>query len=500
MRVGKFFATFLFFFFVIVGTRGVVDASFDDVDKDYIYADAINTLASQKVFKGYTNGKFKPKENVSRGQMATVAVRAAGLDFLKYASPVAEWVDCDMFPDVTIDSPHKEDICIAASFGFLKGYSDGTYKPDKKVSDREAYKIIIRTLTNVQIDKDEDLVAYQKQAEALEVVPYTIAYGRRKGSPRVDAKRGEIGFMVNTILNMYKRSQKIYECWENPRSNASSSVGNIDFSPNDARETVKDRVDEEPLYGLCNMKLYMMDDGTWVWKVHTKNYLVVLNADDGTILSVDGDDVDPDSSDDDILSYSDIIDIVLEMDNVDSDADILSIFLDLVDNVYHIILRDGSTYKFDATTGDMIGGGGGTQDPDHGKLTLKEGIQMAEEFLKDEYGLEDLDISSATMTSFYDFPIIRVRFMGEDSGNGYKHKVVELNSKSGDVLKFITEGMIKYRKVLTVSDALVSIALREDTHYDEVELMEKTEGMYVYKIKMGNKVFMIDAVDGGLVK
>lgn len=49
--------------------------SVSDIPNDYFYADEIASVIESGVFKG-SNGKFQPNANITRGQMATVLVRA----------------------------------------------------------------------------------------------------------------------------------------------------------------------------------------------------------------------------------------------------------------------------------------------------------------------------------------------------------------------------------------------------------------------------------------
>ena len=55
-------------------------SQFPDVPEDHIHAGAINVLASEGWLKGYTDGTFGPWDKMTRGQLATVLARGAGLD------------------------------------------------------------------------------------------------------------------------------------------------------------------------------------------------------------------------------------------------------------------------------------------------------------------------------------------------------------------------------------------------------------------------------------
>ena len=70
--------------------------AFPDVDGDYWAAKQINELNAKGVIVGYPDGSFKPDENVTRAEFASMAIKALGQEDIQVAQPVN-------FSDITQD-------------------------------------------------------------------------------------------------------------------------------------------------------------------------------------------------------------------------------------------------------------------------------------------------------------------------------------------------------------------------------------------------------------
>ena len=80
---------------VAVIAIGVMPAlAFPDVSKDYWAASQINLLSEQGVIVGYPDGTFKPDDNVSRAEFASMAIKALGQEHTTVAQPV-KFTDID---------------------------------------------------------------------------------------------------------------------------------------------------------------------------------------------------------------------------------------------------------------------------------------------------------------------------------------------------------------------------------------------------------------------
>ena len=96
------------------------------------------------IIKGYEDGSFKPDASISRAEFAAIAARF---------DP-----DGDKTPATFSDvSSHwaKDEISIAANHGWIKGYEDGSFKPDQKITRAETMTLVNRVLKRLPETKDD---------------------------------------------------------------------------------------------------------------------------------------------------------------------------------------------------------------------------------------------------------------------------------------------------------------------------------------------------------
>ncbi|MTV27262.1 S-layer homology domain-containing protein [Nitriliruptoraceae bacterium ZYF776] len=97
-------------------------SSFPDVPGDSPHVDAIGALAASGITSGFRDGTYRPREFVTRGQMATFL--ANGLDL-----PAGNAT----FDDVPADYAHAAGIAAIADAGITSGFGDGTFRPNALV-------------------------------------------------------------------------------------------------------------------------------------------------------------------------------------------------------------------------------------------------------------------------------------------------------------------------------------------------------------------------------
>jgi hypothetical protein len=118
--------------------------SFDDVHPDSVHREAIEELARREVVFGWPDGTFRPANAVTRGQLASIVARAAGL----------EPVDGDRFSDVE-GSVHEGAIYALEERGIVTGYEDGTFRPAVPVQRDQAASLLARWLGLDPVEEDQ---------------------------------------------------------------------------------------------------------------------------------------------------------------------------------------------------------------------------------------------------------------------------------------------------------------------------------------------------------
>ena len=111
--------------------------NFSDVSADKWYNNAVSTLSRMGVIGGYADGTFRPDAPISRAEFAKIAVSFTQNN----GSAVYNY-----FTDVKTTDWFAPYVTAAKDAGLIEGYSDGSFKPESKITRAEACAIVNRTL------------------------------------------------------------------------------------------------------------------------------------------------------------------------------------------------------------------------------------------------------------------------------------------------------------------------------------------------------------------
>ena len=121
------------------------NAAFKDVkDIDETYAEAVEVLTGMKVFKGYEDGSFLPKNAITRAEVAAIVYRIYTGD-VKDAY-VKNYETYNKFGDMAGAGWAKGYIGYCANAALVKGYPNGTFAPSGKVTGYEVLAMILRAV------------------------------------------------------------------------------------------------------------------------------------------------------------------------------------------------------------------------------------------------------------------------------------------------------------------------------------------------------------------
>ena len=112
------------------------DTGFGDVATSYTHAGSIGAIVDAEITTGYTDGTFRPRDPVTRAEMASFLVRAR--------SDLRETDGDHGFPDVGATNGHAAAIAAIAEAGITTGYTDGSFGPRRAVTRGEMASFIVR--------------------------------------------------------------------------------------------------------------------------------------------------------------------------------------------------------------------------------------------------------------------------------------------------------------------------------------------------------------------
>ncbi|WP_442596771.1 S-layer homology domain-containing protein [Neobacillus sp. D3-1R] len=140
-RFGKYSAIAVVFVLLISlftsqANADSVSIEFSDVPKDKPYASAVYELAERNIIGGYKDGTFKPGAFITRGQAAAIITKLLNLDTKNVKDPE--------FKDVSPKLWSYKAIAVVAEKGIFRGYGDGRFGPNDKITRAQMASILIK--------------------------------------------------------------------------------------------------------------------------------------------------------------------------------------------------------------------------------------------------------------------------------------------------------------------------------------------------------------------
>lgn len=116
------------------GEVGNKRSSFRDVEDFRWYADYVGYMREQGLISGYPDGTFKPRDNITRAELAAIISK---LNNLSNPTEIS-------YPDVKTQYWARDAIKNVVNTGIMTGYPDNTFRPNNNVTRAEAATIINR--------------------------------------------------------------------------------------------------------------------------------------------------------------------------------------------------------------------------------------------------------------------------------------------------------------------------------------------------------------------
>ena len=119
---------------------------YSDVTRADWYNTAVSTLSSMGIITGYPDGTFRPNAAITRAEFAAIAARFdndGDKTAAKFSDIASHWA--------------KDEISIAYNNGWINGYPDGTFGPQRDITRAETMTLVNRVL-NRQPETEDDLL------------------------------------------------------------------------------------------------------------------------------------------------------------------------------------------------------------------------------------------------------------------------------------------------------------------------------------------------------
>ena len=172
-------------------------------DIQYNWAkDAITYLIDEGILSGYPNGKFMPENEITRAEFSKIVAKA----FAIRPTGKAQFKDIDK-------SWAKAYIIALSEHGIVKGFPDGTFRPNRKITRAELVAMLMRvaklddkmliqnqnTPSFMDVDGKNWAFPYVETAQRLGVVPVHFGVMFEPDTP---ATRAETAWMVKSLMDL----------------------------------------------------------------------------------------------------------------------------------------------------------------------------------------------------------------------------------------------------------------------------------------------------------
>ena len=131
--------------------------SYSDVAAGAWYNHAVSTLSAMGIVKGDSQGKFNPNAPITRAEFAAIAARfddKANTTAVDFSDIASHWA--------------KDEISAAANNGWINGYTDGTFRPNNKITRAEAMTLVnrvLKRLPEIAEDLHNDMIKWSDNSD-----------------------------------------------------------------------------------------------------------------------------------------------------------------------------------------------------------------------------------------------------------------------------------------------------------------------------------------------
>jgi len=412
--------------------------------KDTKYEDAVNTLIELKIVDGYSDDTFKPDKDVTRAEMAKLIIMA-----LNDEATATALAGTTKFSDVASTSWASGYVNAASQMELIKGYKDGTYKPNNSISYAEAATMLLRALNYTkELEGKSYPLDYMNMAKNAGILEDVVA-----SSSQDKATRGYIAIMIkNTLLSDTRvitattsKNGAVYgsgeilisKSFNFIKSSKEGKITSIDFEDNiitikeESNQKFKCKYEDEKELPRLFGRIV-----SFIYNTETEEFLLFKIVDDKRVEEITIDEIDDDdviiADDDEEYDLPKSDNILMRYINNYDEAETAYITFTSKDKVEYVVLTGTPKVYAGIITETGI------------KVDGNKGVElMTSDGELEEYPIDTsnkLKLKEAILYSLDndDFLIIISKFSASDSA-----KVEELTS---DSIKLVKEDAIKFGK------------------------------------------------------
>lgn len=133
--------------------------AFSDVTTSFPYYDAIRDFSTKKIVSGYKDGSFQPLKHINRAEFIKMLMGA--LDGKTPAKPTSA-----CFSDIAPSQWFAPYVCAAKDRSIVRGFTDGTFRPEQVLRVSEAFAMISNTF-DLPVVEDKNSPWYEPYGKIM---------------------------------------------------------------------------------------------------------------------------------------------------------------------------------------------------------------------------------------------------------------------------------------------------------------------------------------------
>ena len=209
------------------------DTEFSDVREKDWFCRYVREVAKEGIMTGTAKGVFSPKSNLTRAEVVTILSRLSGEEFLDGRHAAPDWID------VKSNKWYTDYVGWASSRGIVRGYTDGTFRPQSPVTRSEFAVMTARFArylgvplpNDAKIDKftDGEKIASWAAQDVELLRRCGLFAGDQSGrfTPNAPIVRSEVSAVVCRLIDIMKKDPMYGKLGEAARNFGSADAGRI---------------------------------------------------------------------------------------------------------------------------------------------------------------------------------------------------------------------------------------------------------------------------------
>lgn len=206
MNKAKRIVSLLLLISILLGTfSSVFAADIYGQSEQISNSEKMKRLVERGYVVGYSDGSLGLDRNITRAEFTAIITRALGLEDVALASgniPTG-------YTDVNVSAWYNPYVAVASSKGIIKGYPDGTFKPEIGVKYQEAITMLVRMVSSPQEIAIIEATGTYPMNYYTKASQLGLLEGLYLGDINIPAERGNVFVILYNAIRLLEEENSV---------------------------------------------------------------------------------------------------------------------------------------------------------------------------------------------------------------------------------------------------------------------------------------------------